>query len=37
MLFVLVSIPFVCKGSGTCGTEVLQNFFLRVYYVKSLN
>jgi len=27
MLFVWISIKFVCKGSGTCGTEVMQNFF----------
>jgi hypothetical protein len=26
MLFVCISIPFVCKGSGTCGTEVMQIF-----------
>ena len=36
MLFVWISIPFVCKGSGTCGTEVMQNFCCCVYYV-SLN
>ena len=24
-------IPFVCKGSGTCGTEAMKNFFLCVY------
>ena len=27
MLFLWISIPFVCDGSGTCGTEVMQNFF----------
>ena len=27
MLFVWISIPFVCKGSGTCGTQVMKNFF----------
>jgi len=27
MLFVWISIPFVCKGFGTCGTEVMQYFF----------
>ena len=26
MLFMWISIPFVRKGSGTCGTEVMQNF-----------
>ena len=31
MLFVWIPIPFVCKGSGNCGTEVMQNFFLCVY------
>ena len=31
MLFLWISIPFVYKGSGTCGTEVMQNFFLCVY------
>jgi hypothetical protein len=27
MLFVWMSVPFGCKGSGTCGTEVMQNLF----------
>ena len=26
MLFVWISIPFLCKVSGSCGTEVMQNF-----------
>ena len=27
VLFLSISIPFVCKGSGTLRTEVMQNFF----------
>ena len=30
MLFVWISIQIVYKGSGTCGTEVMQNFFFDV-------
>ena len=33
MLFVWISIPFVCKGSGTCGTEVMQNLFDIYIYI----
>ena len=33
MLFLWISIPFVCKGSGTCGIEVMQNVFWCVYYI----
>ena len=29
--FLWISIPFVCKGSGTYGTEVMQNFFLCMF------
>ena len=27
MLFLWISILFACNGSGTCGTEVMQNLF----------
>ena len=36
MLLVWISIPFVCKGSGTYGTEVMQKFLMCVSVLSGL-
>ena len=33
MLFLSISIPFICNCAGTLRTEVMQNIFWRVYYI----